>query len=188
MPANLEKTVKRPDFEPQLGIIEPPDAEMDAKPTDQDILTAYHEAGHAVMALIVGRDVHRVSILPNQTRLGACELKKGRSKPSRDMLEDEVLILLAGVAAEGRLTENYNWSGGSQDLRQAQYLIESRAGNQRQSERLHRRMLDKAEYLLDDSAHWGAVQVIANQLLELKTISGRAARHFYNMQLAKKDR
>lgn len=168
-------------------MVKPPVTEMDAKLTEQDIMTAYHEAGHAVMALIVGRDIHRVSILPNTTRLGACELKKGRSKPSRDMLEDEILILLAGVAAEGRLTENYNWSGGSQDLKQVTYLIESRAASERQAERLRRRMLDKAEYLLDDSAHWEAVRAIAKQLLESKTISGRAARHYYDLQIAKRD-
>ena len=158
---------------------------MEAEFSKQDILTAYHEAGHAVMALIVGRDVHRVSIMPNQTRLGACELKKGRSKPSRDMLEDEILILLAGVAAEGRLTNHYNWAGGSQDLRQAGRLIESRAGTQRQCERLQRRMMDKVEYLLDDDTHWAVVQQIAQQLLESKTISGRAARHLFDLAMAK---
>ena len=155
------------------------------KASNDQILTAYHEAGHAVMAMVVGREVHRVSILPNQTRLGACELKKGRAKPSKDQLEDEVLILLAGVAAEGRLSGHYNWAGGSSDLRQATRLIESRATNQRQADRLQRRMMDKAEYLLDAAPHWASVQVIAAQLLELQTISGRAARHFFERQLAK---
>lgn len=77
----------------------------------EDLLTAYHEAGHAVIAMVVGKAVHRVSIVPNATRLGACELKKGRLCASNDELEDEVLVLLAGVAAEGRLTGQYNWSG-----------------------------------------------------------------------------
>lgn len=150
-----------------------------------DVLTAYHEAGHALMAMIVGREIHRVSILPNQTRLGACELKKGRSKPSKDILEDEILILLAGVASEGRLTGHYNWSGGSQDLRQAMQLIESRAGTEKQCERLKRRMLDKVEYLLDDETHWKIVQAISGQLLISKTISGRAVRHLFNQEMAK---
>ena len=34
--------------------------------TELDIATAYHEAGHAVVALVHDRPVHRVSVLPNQ--------------------------------------------------------------------------------------------------------------------------
>lgn len=154
------------------------------EPTAADLLTAYHEAGHAVVALTLGRDVHRVSILPNQTRLGQCELKKGVKVP-KDWLETEVLILLAGVAAEGRISGRYCWDGASRDLRHARALTESRAGNARQAERLERRWLDKVEFLLDAPENWLAVEMLAQDLVERKTISGRSARYHYNQALAR---
>jgi ATP-dependent Zn protease len=150
-----------------------------------DRLTAVHEAGHAVVALAVGRQVHRVSILPNQTRLGVCELKKGRAKPSGTLLEDEIVILLAGVAAEGRLTGHYDWNAGARDIRYADQLIESRAATAKQVERMRRRMMDRVEHLLDGEATWAAVEVIADQLIQHRTISGRAAKHFYAIEMAR---
>jgi hypothetical protein len=45
-----------------------------------DEITAYHEAGHAVMALALGRPVHRVSIQPNEDRLGQCDFGKRGTK------------------------------------------------------------------------------------------------------------
>ena len=59
--------------------------------------TAYHEAGHAVMALALGRPIQKVTIAPNQNYLGACQIQKGRFKPTKDWLEDEMLILFAGM-------------------------------------------------------------------------------------------
>lgn len=154
-------------------------------PSRADMLTAYHEAGHAVIALTLGRDVHRVSILPNQTRLGQCDLKKGTTKTPKDWLETEVLILLAGVAAEGRISGQYCWNGASRDLRQARALTESRAGNARQAERLERRWLDKVEFLLDAPENWLAVEMLAGDLVERKTISGRSARYHYHQAIAR---
>ena len=69
-----------------------------------DAATAYHEAGHAVVALALGRPVHRVSVLPDRERLGLCEFGKGVFRPSEDWLEREILIALGGIAAEARHT------------------------------------------------------------------------------------
>jgi hypothetical protein len=66
--------------------------------------TAWHEAGHAVMAVSLGRPIEKVTISPARlqtggSRLGICKIQKGRTKPSNDQLEDDVLILLAGMVA-----------------------------------------------------------------------------------------
>ena len=84
--------------------------------------TAYHEAGHAVMALFLGRPIDKVTISPGKSaigveRLGACHIKKGRGKGSKDWLEDEVMILLAGMVAESQITGQYCAAGAAQDLR-----------------------------------------------------------------------
>ncbi len=145
-----------------------------------NLATAYHEAGHAVVALALGRNVQRVSILPNQLRLGQCELKKGRAKPAHDPVEVEILILLGGIAAEACYTGEYAWGGAQQDLRAVRALTTQRASGERHVARLERRLLDKVEHLLADPAIWRAAELIAAELLRCTTISGRAAKHLFN--------
>jgi hypothetical protein len=145
--------------------------------------TAYHEAGHAVMALLLGRAVHKVTVAPGQIlsglRLGACEMRKGRIKASNDPLEDEVLILLAGMVAESQWTGNYCRQGASQDLLAVRRLLsQNRAHNERQLERLEQRLVDKTEHLLSDAAAVKAIASIAKELSEKTTLSGRAVRHW----------
>lgn len=145
--------------------------------TEDRTLTAYHEAGHAVMALLMGRSIQKVSIIPSQNRLGACTLQKGRAKQVQDKLEAEILILLAGMAAEGRKSGRYNVQGARQDLQAVERLALARSGNSGQATKLIHKLLDKAQHLLADKATWTAVKVIAAELIEHESISGRAARH-----------
>lgn len=140
--------------------------------------TAYHEAGHAVIALALGRSIQRVSIVPGREWLGRCEFQKGRVRPTEDWLEREILIALAGLAAEARHTGQYAWEGAAQDLRTVRRLSAQRAG-ERQAERLQRRLLAKVEHLLSQVENWEAVGMIAAELLRCETLSGRAALHLF---------
>jgi hypothetical protein len=164
----------------------PADSEMGS---DELKATAYHEAGHAVMALELGRPIHKVTIVPGQSdiglkRDGVCHIKKGRSKASKDWLEDEVLILFAGLVAEARWTGTYNFPGATQDLRQIRRYSLMRADGEKQIERLERRWFQKTEHYLSDPVLWSATETIAESLLQSQTISGRAARHL--MEQAKR--
>ena len=145
-----------------------------------DPRTAYHEAGHAVVALALGRPVHKVSVLPNTERLGACEFRKSVQRPSEDWVETEILISLAGMVAEARLTGSYDTGGADRDLRYVRKLTLMRASD-RTVDRLEKRMLAKTENLLGDDELWQAVESIAKELLIHGQISGRAARHFYDL-------
>lgn len=150
-----------------------------AKSVDQNTLTAYHEAGHAVVAISVGRSVSKVSIIPKKSKLGVCKMQKGRAKASQDALEADLLILLAGMAAESRMSGVYNLQGAGQDLRDCERLAMSRAGNARQAGKLIKRALDKVQNLLSSDHHWAAVKAVAKDLLEKEEISGRAAVHHF---------
>jgi ATP-dependent Zn protease len=143
-----------------------------------DEATAYHEAGHAVAALALGRPVHRVSVLPDGQFLGLCRFGKGVFRPSEDWLEREILIALGGIAAEAIHTGDYAWDGAARDRQYVHGLAVQRAG-ERQAERLERRMLAKAEHLLGQAGHWRAVELIAAELMLRGVISGRAARHLF---------
>jgi ATP-dependent Zn protease len=153
---------------------------MDPQPPFSDKATAYHEAGHAVAALVLGRPVHKVSVLPNRDRLGWCEFRKGVFRPSEDWLERELLIALAGMAAEARHTGEYDHDAAGRDLRYVRGLALRRA-SERSVERLERRMLAKIEHLLADDGVWRAVELIAAELRKSGVISGRAARHLFDL-------
>jgi ATP-dependent Zn protease len=144
-----------------------------------DQATAFHEAGHAVVALALGRPIHRVSVLPDGQFLGLCQFGKSVFRPSEDWLEREILIALGGIAAEARHTGNYAWDGAARDQQYVRRLAEQRAG-ERQAERLERRLLAKTEHLLAQERHWRAVELIAAELLQRGVISGRTARHLFD--------
>lgn len=145
-----------------------------------DPATAYHEAGHAVVAMALDRPVLRVSVLPKQQFLGVCQFHKGVFRPSKDWLENEILISLAGLAAEARHTGVYAWDGAAKDLHVAERLAVMRAG-ERQAEKLIRRSLSKVENLLADESLWDAVERIVSELLKQGEITGRTARHLYDL-------
>ena len=67
-----------------------------------------------------------------------------------------------------------------QDLKHARKLMLYRA-TERSLERFERRMMGKVEHLLNDDQHWQAVEWIAAELLKTGMISGRAAKHFYEL-------
>jgi ATP-dependent Zn protease len=148
-------------------------------PPPPDAATAYHEAGHAVVALALGRPVHGVNVLANRDRLGLCEFKKGVLRPSEDWVEREMLIALGGIAAEAIHTGTYGWDEAERDLQFVRDLAEQRAGR-RQVERLERRMLAKAEHLLAKPGHWRAVELIADELSRRGEISGRTVRDLFD--------
>ncbi|MBY0459612.1 MAG: hypothetical protein K2V38_20020 [Gemmataceae bacterium] len=145
---------------------------------EHDEVTAYHEAGHAVIALALGRTIHKVSVLPNRERLGEVRFSKG-ARPTDDWVEREILIALAGMAAEARHTGTYSHDEATQDLRFVRRLALERK-SERQVERYEQRMLDKVEYMLADEGHWKAVELIVAELLTHGEISGRAARHLFD--------
>lgn len=152
--------------------------------TPDEVATAYHEAGHAVLALALGRPITKVSVLPNHLRLGQCDIQKAPFRSSEDGLEIQAMILLGGMAAEARLTGRYCLDSAKQDLRILRSLANKRAASQKQIERLERRLLNKTEHLLDQSGMWLAVERIAAELLRCSTISGRAARHLFDEAVA----
>ena len=167
------------------------DAELEL--AQQRRITAYHEAGHAVMALILGRQIHKITIAPGQmqtggVRLGACQIQRRRGRAARESIEDEILFLLAGMVAESHVTQRYCQAGAAQDLSVVRRLLREHPGSERQLERLERRYLSKTEYLLSEESHALAVQLIATQLIEKTTVSGRAALHLFDLAERKHQR
>lgn len=146
--------------------------------SDNDVLaTAYHEAGHAIVAILLGRPVEKVSVVRNSMRLGVCQMSKRKGAPIQDEVETLALIHFAGLISEAKLTGKHNWAGAQQDLIQIRQLARYRGSSEKQVERLQRRWMDKTEYLLSDDQTWIMVERLAKELVERKTVSGRFVVH-----------
>ena len=88
-------------------------------------LLAYHEAGHAVVAITVpsADPVHKVTIIPRGRAMGVTQQMPERDRYVHDSryLEDRLAVLMGGRAAE-ELVLDTRTSGAEEDLRQASQL------------------------------------------------------------------
>ena len=147
---------------------------------NQLIATAYHEAGHAIVALSLGRTVEKCTIVRNTIRLGAVQLGKRGGQRQQDFFEVEAMILLGGLVSEAKHIGQYNWVGAQQDLRALRRLTLARVDTDQQIERLEKRLLDKTAHHMEQPGHWEAVELVVAELIKQQAISGRSARHLFD--------
>jgi cell division protease FtsH len=90
-------------------------------------VTAYHEAGHAMLALLLPEadPVHAVTIVPRGRALGVTQMlpQEDASSATRTYLQSQVAILLGGRAAEELIFEEVT-TGAENDLDRATDLVE----------------------------------------------------------------
>jgi cell division protease FtsH len=88
-------------------------------------ITAYHEAGHALLAWLLPEVdlIHKVTIIPRGRSLGVTQLMpdEERYNAGEKRLHAQLAFILGGRAAERLLFEEYS-AGAEDDLRQATQL------------------------------------------------------------------
>ncbi len=93
--------------------------------SEEKRLTAFHEAGHAVVMALVkgGEPLHKVTIIPRGMALGATMFlpKKDRNHFTRTQMLAQLATAMGGRVAEELFLDDIS-SGASQDLRQATAL------------------------------------------------------------------
>ncbi|MDO5397773.1 MAG: ATP-dependent zinc metalloprotease FtsH [bacterium] len=93
------------------------------KVTDKDKkLTAYHEAGHAILGKAIQKDmaIHKVTIIP-RGRAGGFTMStpvEDKSYQSKNEMLDEIVVLLGGRAAEDIWLDDIS-TGASNDIERA---------------------------------------------------------------------
>ncbi len=91
-------------------------------------LTAYHEAGHAVCAVLEKHadPVHKVTIIPRGMALGLTAFlpKKDRTHYSRSQILADLVVSMGGRAAEEVFLDDVS-TGARQDIKQATALAHS---------------------------------------------------------------
>jgi len=102
-------------------------------------MTAYHEAGHALLAWIVpGTDrVHKVTIIPRGRALGVTQLlpDEDRVNVSESDLHARLVFMLGGRAAEKLIMDQYS-AGAENDLKEATRLARRMVSHWGMSERV----------------------------------------------------
>ncbi|MCR5262604.1 MAG: ATP-dependent zinc metalloprotease FtsH [Clostridiales bacterium] len=111
-----------------LKVIVGPEKKAKVISDHERTLTAYHEAGHAVVTMVKTPDkpVHRISIVPSG-RAGGYTMslpKEDRSYQSRTEMENEIVTLLAGRVAESLKMGDIS-TGASNDISRATQMARS---------------------------------------------------------------
>jgi len=160
----------------------PNELEHTGSSTEAERLTAFHEAGHAVMAQLCGRQVTEVEIVGDGEHTGMVHSLVFPPDPAdgaapeaeNDDVERQLKIILAGIVAEAMVSASEGWDESSEDLESAV--------------RLAMRLVDDCEDVLpllegirvdlerDLRRQWSAVEMLATELLRRKTLTGSEVR------------
>ena len=145
--------------------------------------TAYHEAGHAVVAVEMGRPIRRVTIVADRRRkmLGRCEQahwprwfppESWRDARTRNFIEGQVLIDFAGGIAEARFKGSKRRLGAHGDRSHALTLLGWLSASQKECAAYAAWLYARAENLLAQGYVWRMVEAVAAELLRKGTLSG----------------
>lgn len=147
-----------------------------------ELLTAYHEAGHALMAELCGQQITMVEIVGDAEHAGSTRALRFDSDPAEGValraeladVECRLKCVLAGVVAESMVSGRERWDDTTGDLDDAV--------------RLAMKLVDDCEDvlpLLEDvgaeletelRSHWPVLEVLANELLRHKRLTGPEVR------------
>lgn len=118
-----KKAVTKSDIEEAtIKVVAGPEKKSHVVSPDEKKLTAYHEAGHAITTYFCPSQdkVHQVSIIPRGMAGGfTMHLpEKDRSFVSKTYMEEEIVVLLGGRAAEKLILDDIS-TGASNDIERA---------------------------------------------------------------------
>jgi len=147
--------------------------------------TAYHEAGHAVVAVVQGLTNISVTIKPGEDSLGECihpgvfGYEYGGKRERKRIVREYIIVSYAGFQAEinfNREAEQWRSQGDENNALNLSREFSSVLPKQISSvgDEAHMKFLGKlqreARKLVRQ--HWRSVSAVARELLKTKTLSG----------------
>ena len=146
---------------------------------DELTCTAYHEAGHAVVAYLLGRRLKRVSIVPNSDAetLGHCQRVPHRNfHPDRigtkfdGRMVDEMVASIAGPMAEEKFSGRRHTQGAQKDYQMAEDLVAYVTPSFEEGRDFYKWVRGRTKRMLD--TRWPQVTAVAEALLEKQELAG----------------
>jgi hypothetical protein len=158
-------------------------------------LRAFHEAGHAVAALLKGFSLTRVSISRRGRVGGACEYRfriprAGSPSAARRLARAGAAVALAGSVAQDAQAAERGWvavdlatgapfrpfaPGAEDDVRVAKRFARRVYRSPEAQRAFFARMRSSTEHLLQRPEAWAAVHALARTLLQARTLCGEHA-------------
>lgn len=141
---------------------------LEKSPCDERARTAFHEAGHAVAAIVLDRPFTDVTVgltghdLGGVTQLGASEWDDTQEPTFLARVAAQVVMAYAGPTAEERHTGADPGVGALSDYATAEWFAEYAGETDAVPDYLQRRRAD-AQALIE--ANWGKVELLAAALL-----------------------
>lgn len=157
-------------------------------PAKRIIATAYHEAGHAVAARILGARVDKVSIVPDENYSGhvlhenllrGLNLECDNSNRVRLRIERKVKISLAGPEAQRHFSSR-SWQH-YHGQRDHENVIDFLSCVTRSDEELRAycRLLEiQTRQLVTQPFIWSQIGSLAEKLLKAKVLTGKQVKEF----------
>lgn len=145
--------------------------------------TAYHEAGHAVLACFLGIGLQRVTIVPDDDSFGAM-IDGGEFGGDSERLRDAApeafwirmaIVLYAGAEAVRRRAPRSRWKqGAANDYRWAGIALEKITDDADSLRSLQSYAMRRARLLV--AHYWPEVELLACQLVMHTAMEGDAVR------------
>lgn len=144
---------------------------------------AYHQAGHVVVAYVLGLPVPDLSLEPDPEAAETCgyslwadALAEEGAGAAGDVegLEAEAIACLAGPIAEAMVAGEFDEGVAEDDLYLALDLAEAAVGGEEGRDAFLDRAEDRAESLLDEA--WTAVEAVAGALVEARGLDADRVR------------
>jgi hypothetical protein len=167
--------------------------DLSSKKYDRRTLSAYHEAGHAVVAYDQGVRVHGISIVPDEGRMGhvsidtlllnrlAPTFQYNKGARNRFTMERHVMVLQGGHAAVQRLiptrkklSETVNGEGSDHNI--AMNLVKAFAEGDREAEKYFQWLDARTEGVIVNPLRWFQVRILAEALLKHEQLGARKVR------------
>lgn len=150
----------------------------------REVLTAYHEAGHAVIAYERRVGFSAVSIRKDGESLGRVvpqlwkdfDIENNRGLRARERLESVIFVALAGGAATWQLTGKRLAIGVWGDYPQAVHLAEKLHQADEVIEPYLNYMAVRAKSMMELPWTWAAVRALAQSLLKRKQLTKQSVR------------
>ena len=149
-------------------------------------LTAYHEAGHTVMAYCLHCNIQHVSIIPEGDTLG--HLQRGNvqnlesaefdnSPGNRARLEKKAMVSWGGNVAEHLLSSNKRRTVSEQDAQDVFYGLLDLSSSAQEAGAYSDWLWYRTKAMLQLSWHWAATKALAKELFVHRYIGGKRVRH-----------
>jgi ATP-dependent Zn protease len=154
------------------------------KPTRKLMRAAYHEAGHAVIAVCLRASLTTVSIIPDETSLGRANhefspwikrMLQGEPIPPR-LLEREIQVSLAGCESEARFTGRHAYRSADGDFNACINLASLIYVSAKIVEKYLALQKEIVREMIKAPRVWVQIEAVAEKLLEFRELNGKKVR------------